>query len=165
MFRVISAGLLLAFVAGCGGGGGADATYAVSGTIKFDDGSPVTQGSIHFRRAGSTAGGGGDGQIGSDGSFVVGTYTEDDGLSPGEYKVYLSSTGAEEAVADDGPDEEVSEEDYTGEPDDYEGPDGYMEEGGETVAEEFLSFETTTLTASVKEQANTFELTVSKPSE
>lgn len=58
-------------------------TYPVRGKVQFDDGVPVRNGTIELESVehGTTA----TGTIQSDGSFVLGTYTEDDGAAAGEH--------------------------------------------------------------------------------
>ena len=83
-----SAVLLLAFVVGCGNG-----NVGLSGTVTFsDDGSPVTAGTIGFRKDGRIA----RGNIREDGTYIVGFEREADGLPPGRYEVFIS--GADKVI-------------------------------------------------------------------
>jgi len=58
-------------------------TYPVSGRVVFENGNPVRHGKIELesRDYGTTA----TGTIDQDGSFVLGTYTADDGAVAGEH--------------------------------------------------------------------------------
>lgn len=65
---------------GCGG------NVKVSGKVVFsDDQTPVTKGTIKFTdgKHSATAG------IKSDGTYTVGSVKENDGLPPGEYKIFI----------------------------------------------------------------------------
>jgi len=78
----IFAGCLL-FIAGCG------SNVPLKGKVSYsDDGSPVTMGSIYFVSSGHMA----RSQLNSDGTFVVGSLRERDGLPKGTYLVYLQDT-------------------------------------------------------------------------
>lgn len=79
--------LLLAFAISVGCGNDRVATYPVSGEIEFSDGRPVRHGRIEFESVdhGTTA----SGKIQHDGSFVLGTYTADDGAAEGEHNVIV----------------------------------------------------------------------------
>lgn len=61
--------------------------YPVSGRIQFADGNPVRHGTVELESAehGTTA----SGTIDHDGSFVLGTYTQDDGAAAGEHRVIV----------------------------------------------------------------------------
>ncbi|GAB5441013.1 MAG: hypothetical protein Fues2KO_13620 [Fuerstiella sp.] len=61
--------------------------YPVSGQIQFADGSPVRHGTVELESVehGTTA----SGTIDHDGSFVLGTYTQDDGAAAGEHRVIV----------------------------------------------------------------------------
>jgi len=71
-------------LSGCGNGGTCD----VRGTVKFKDGTPLTRGSIHFEGTGRAA----HGTIQPDGSFVMSSYKEGDGVMPGTYQVFIDNT-------------------------------------------------------------------------
>lgn len=62
-------------------------TYPVSGTVTFDDGSPVRTGTVEFASVDQnlTA----TGRIGDDGSFILGTFTSDDGACAGNHRVIV----------------------------------------------------------------------------
>lgn len=57
------------------------------GKITFEDGSPVTKGSIAFSTANFQA----DGTIQSDGTYILSSLKKGDGLPPGHYKVTVNS--------------------------------------------------------------------------
>ena len=63
-------------------------TYPVSGTVVFEDGSPVRTGTVELesREHKLTA----TGTIREDGSFVLGTYTSSDGACEGEHGAIVS---------------------------------------------------------------------------
>jgi hypothetical protein len=79
---------LLAAVAlvGCGSGGKSTA----SGTVKLEDGTPVTNGMIIFESAKTTA----KSEIGKDGTFKLRT-GDQEGAEPGSYKVFFQGVNAE----------------------------------------------------------------------
>ena len=62
-------------------------TYPVSGTVVFDDGSPVRTGTVELASVDQklTA----TGKIGDDGSFVLGTFTSNDGACAGNHRVIV----------------------------------------------------------------------------
>ena len=62
-------------------------TYPVSGVVKFEDGTAVKFGRIEFYQPDQdvTA----YGSIGEDGTFVIGTETEDDGAVAGSHQVVI----------------------------------------------------------------------------
>ena len=76
--------VLIGFTVGCGNG-----NVKVNGKVVFsDDNSPVTVGTICFE-SGNTAS---RGNIKEDGTFSVYSIKENDGIPPGEYKVYFLNT-------------------------------------------------------------------------
>jgi hypothetical protein len=64
------------------------ATYPAGGTVVFQDGTPVTFGSVEFYHAGHDLTS--RGTIQPDGSFQLGTYAEDDGAPAGEHQVVVT---------------------------------------------------------------------------
>jgi hypothetical protein len=72
-------------LAGCGEG--RLKTYPVSGTIAFADGKPVQSGTVELESIehGTTA----TGTIRQDGSFVLGTFTSDDGAAAGRHRAIV----------------------------------------------------------------------------
>lgn len=105
LFRVclvLSAVGLLVTASGCPKGGAAYKTAPVKGKVVYN-GQPVTSGSIHLQpvavqgAAASNPGQPANGQVQSDGTFVLSTYKEGDGAVIGKHKVsYIPvSKGAE----------------------------------------------------------------------
>jgi len=83
IYRSLFALLVLAGVSGCGNG-----LVPLRGTITFsDDGSPLTMGIILFDNGNTTA----KGIIKPDGTYVVGSLTQNDGLAPGLYQVSIQA--------------------------------------------------------------------------
>ena len=77
--------LCLSFLIGCGES--KISTYPVSGTVVFEDGSPVRTGTVELSSVDHelTA----TGKIAEDGSFVLGTYQSDDGACQGNHRVIV----------------------------------------------------------------------------
>lgn len=73
----------------CSWGCGSDQvrTYLVSGTVRFADGEPVRTGTVELESEeyGTTA----TGSIREDGTFVLGTYTENDGAAAGKHRAIV----------------------------------------------------------------------------
>ena len=84
MKHVLSLGLLAVF-AGCGSD--QVPTYPVAGKVQFEDGTPVRNGTIELESIefGTTA----TGTIQHDGSFILGTYTPNDGAAAGEHRAIV----------------------------------------------------------------------------
>jgi len=81
--------LLFLCVLGCGNG-----NVGLSGKVTFsDDDSPLTVGMVNFTTGTFLA----KGPIQADGTYILGSISEKDGLPPGKYRVYI--TGASTAVA------------------------------------------------------------------
>ena len=76
-------------LAGCSSGD--METYPVRGTVKYQDGSPLTGGEIVFSQPGKARA---DGVIKEDGTFELGTYAKGDGAPPGKYEVSISTYGS-----------------------------------------------------------------------
>lgn len=76
---------LCLILTGCGEG--RVKTYPVSGTIEFADGEPVKSGTVELESIehGTTA----TGTIRQDGSFVLGTFTPDDGAAAGQHRAIV----------------------------------------------------------------------------
>ena len=72
--------ILLLFVCGCGNG-----SATVKGTVKFDDGTPLTVGYVKFIGGTTEA----SGAIKTDGTYVLGELKAGDGVKPGHYKVVV----------------------------------------------------------------------------
>ena len=71
---------------GCGG------NSPLQGTVTFEDGSPLTVGTVNFVSDHALS----RGEIRSDGTYRVGSLKETDGLPRGSYRVYI--TGAVEPM-------------------------------------------------------------------
>ena len=81
VFYLVSVSALIAVV-GCGNG-----LVGLKGKVTYsDDGSPLTAGCVCFDDGKTLA----RGRINSDGTYTVGTLSQDDGLAPGTYKVYIT---------------------------------------------------------------------------
>jgi hypothetical protein len=101
MRKAVLIGLVLS-VGGCGPAGQVK-TYPVKGVVKFDGKPMVGGGAISLipvtDQPGKTAGG----TIQADGSYVLGTYKENDGSMAGEFKVVIyQETIKEEKATPDG---------------------------------------------------------------
>jgi len=72
--------LILVLCLGCG------KNVPLRGKVLDEEGNPITVGMVNFVSDKGLS----RGQIQSDGSYVVGTLQERDGLPPGTYKVYVS---------------------------------------------------------------------------
>ena len=85
-FHCSLAFICISMVAGCGAS--QVPAYPVSGTVVSDDGSPVRTGTVELesRDHKLTAAG----SIREDGSFVLGTYTSNDGACAGEHRVIIA---------------------------------------------------------------------------
>lgn len=71
---------------GCGDG--RRATYPVTGTVKFADGTPLAGGTVEFESSDPTAEHlNARGEIQADGAFRLSTYVEGDGAIEGEHRV------------------------------------------------------------------------------
>jgi hypothetical protein len=75
---------LIAALAGCGG---REATYPVSGVVRFEDGAPVPYGMVEFRAKG--AGRIARGQLDPSGRFTLGTFANGDGAIVGTHQVIV----------------------------------------------------------------------------
>lgn len=81
---LLSTATFLGFL-GCSGNGGA--TEKVTGTVSFEDGSPVAGGTIIF--ADTQKNSSSVGYIQEDGTYTLGTFGESDGAPQGKYKVTI----------------------------------------------------------------------------
>jgi hypothetical protein len=64
------------------------ATYPVTGTVRFDDGTPVPVGAVEFRNDQSRLSA--RAQLDNLGTFALGTFTADDGAPAGNYRVIVT---------------------------------------------------------------------------
>lgn len=76
---------LLTLLSGCSD------NVALEGKVTFTDGTPVDLGTICFENGNFLA----RGTLRTDGSYDVGSLTENDGLPPGTYGVYITGTEKE----------------------------------------------------------------------
>jgi hypothetical protein len=75
-------------------------TFPVSGIVRFPDGKLLRNGTIEFEIVGRERPVTARGSVGPDGSFVLGTFEEDDGALAGKHRVvviadYVIGSGAE----------------------------------------------------------------------
>ena len=151
LWMVVGLSAVLLWVAGCGPSG--PAVEPVSGTVKFADGSPLTQGKIVFAPVA-----GGDvvdvspmGQVKEDGSYTLLT-GEFEGAPAGTYKVYFlgAESGGYVAQDDSGEDDEtVTDADYSG--------------GELLIHSKYLNPTTTDIEVEVKPGGGDIAITVDKP--
>ena len=103
-------------------------TYPVSGTVLFDNGSPVRTGTIEmFSPEHSLTA---TGRIREDGSFELGTYSSNDGACAGDHRVIVT-----QLIINDGTVK-------------------HSKDHGLPVDPVFASYNTSTLTATIKEHEN-----------
>jgi hypothetical protein len=128
MKKVVFLILSLFFLAGCDNG-----KVHLGGTVTFEDGSPVPVGAVIFSTDTYSA----KGDIDSNGKYVMGSLSTNDGLPAGKYKVYI-----------EGATEEVSGK------------------GGETsrslIDAKYNNYNTTPLSCDVPVTGNTFDIQVPK---
>ena len=89
MKRFFTLCFILFFAVGCG-----NRNVQLSGTVTFEDDTPLTIGAVVFSTDTFMA----SGNIGSNGKYLMGSYGMKDGLPPGTYKVYIA--GATEEVSE-----------------------------------------------------------------
>lgn len=85
IWRTLLVSLALLSAAGCREAH--EKTYPVSGVVQFEDGRPVPFGVIEFRASSSAPVA--RAKIGRDGSFTLGTFTDDDGAVAGRHQVIV----------------------------------------------------------------------------
>lgn len=143
----LALGFVAVLAAGCGGSG--VKTYPVSGKVTFEDGSPLTKGTVVFESTTMAA----MGQIQPDGTYTLTTYKDGDGAPEGSYKVYLQGDifGSEEEAASP---TEDGLEDYA---------EGSTETVGEALVDaKFSGPQNSGLTCDVS-GSTTFDFKVQKP--
>ena len=91
MHSLKACGILLLLMGLAGGCGGQPATYLVHGTVLFPDGKPLARGTVEFEALGQTKPITASGEIGSDGTFRLGTFAANDGAIAGEHRVAVIS--------------------------------------------------------------------------
>jgi hypothetical protein len=85
-WRLTALVLTLTMIAGCGSGN----TSPVRGKVVFKDGSPLNGGLVRFRPVDEKLQVSARGDIQEDGTFILGTYKDDDGAVPGKYQVAIT---------------------------------------------------------------------------
>ena len=120
----------------------------LQGKVMYEDGTPITVGMVHFASETVLA----RGAIRPDGTFVVGTLHQADGLPPGEYKVYI--LGAEEMVPGSMRDLGV---------DSMGVPIQSMPAFQQLVDRKYMSADQTPLTCTVPAPGNRFDIIVERP--
>jgi len=126
----------IAVLVGCGN------NIPLRGTVTYsDDGSPLTGGTVIFESGGSVS----RGEIGRDGTYVVGTLRSNDGIPPGTYTVYLINTERTEEVPI-----------FGGEEGDF------RDVTIQTVAPRYTSPTTSDLTVTVDRSTRTFDFQVER---
>jgi len=65
---------------------GCSKNVKVSGKVTFPDGSPLTVGTVTFETASFAA----SGALNENGTYVIGSLSQRDGLPPGTYQVYIA---------------------------------------------------------------------------
>jgi len=133
--------LILVLCVGCSG------NVPLQGNVFDEDGNPITVGIVNFVSDQGLS----RATIQPDGSYVVGTLSERDGLPPGTYRVYV--TGAEIAVAATGP----VRMDVMGRP--MQQLPGFRQ----LVATQYTTEATTPLTVEIPAPRNRFDVIVGSP--
>lgn len=128
----VLAPLCLLFATGCGSG-----RYPVSGRVAFDDGTPVTEGSVIGEATVDGKPVAVQGNIGKDGGFEWGADRPGDGAFPGKYKVIVVPRALSDAE---------------------------LAEGKRPAVEgKYANYETSGLTFEVKPEKNEFNITLPRP--
>jgi len=126
--------LAIATFVGCGGG------VQLTGTVTFEDGTPLEFGTVCFRAGGLES----RGDVGSGGVYRVSTNRPGDGIPPGTYAVFLINTERGEMVP-------------------IPGSDGdFRDITVQTVAPKYLSPETSGLTVTIDRSTRTFDFQVER---
>ncbi|MDR1958648.1 MAG: hypothetical protein LBQ54_06350 [Planctomycetaceae bacterium] len=127
---------------------GCGSNIPLSGKIIYEDGTPLKTGMLNFASETTLS----RAKIQPDGSYVVGTSKEKDGLPEGKYKVYI--TGAEEAVE---PKNAPVKYDSMGT------PVTVMGRYRQLVNRKYLTADKTPLVCDVPAPKNRFDITIEKP--
>lgn len=90
---ILSLSFFVALISGCG-----DDKIPFGGKVTLPDGTPFTRGYVCFNMGNYAA----RGELQPDGSYVLGSLKDADGLPPGTYQVYLSGY-QENTGTDDNP--------------------------------------------------------------
>ena len=129
---------------------GCSQNYPLKGKITYADGTPITAGMVNFASETSLS----RGKIQSDGSYVVGTLKDGDGLPKGSYKIYI--TGAEVAM-EAKPPKGVQKVDSMGK------PVATLAAYRKLVHPKYMTTEQTPLTCDVPVEKNRFDIIVEPP--
>ncbi|MCF0233466.1 MAG: hypothetical protein HUK22_00645 [Thermoguttaceae bacterium] len=81
--KILTLALLCILAVGCNGG-----RAKVTGTVTFDDGTPLTKGTVNFTDGKTMC----RGEVNKDGKYEMRTFKPGDGVPPGSYKVYITDT-------------------------------------------------------------------------
>ena len=94
MMRKVFVVLTALAVVGCGGYQGykPPATVKVTGKVLLPSGQPLTVGTIRFEPVATGQGGDAYAAVTQDGSFVVKSFGDREGMKPGKYVAYLDPT-------------------------------------------------------------------------
>lgn len=130
-FLLCLSAVLVVAMAGC------DGNIRFGGKVAFEDGSPLTAGTVFFEANSFLA----RGEIRQDGTYTLGSLKESDGLPPGTYRVYINN-----AMVVDGVDQKSG-----------------MPNMKPLIAEKFSSGETSGLIVEVSASTQRFDITVEKP--
>ena len=126
--------LAVVIISGCGSG------VPLTGTVTFEDGTPLEFGTVCFRAGDSES----RGDIGSGGVYRASTTKPGDGIPPGTYAVFLINTERSEMVP-------------------IPGSDGdFRDITVQTVAPKYMSPETSELTVTVDRSTKTFDIQVQR---
>ncbi|MDR0608957.1 MAG: carboxypeptidase-like regulatory domain-containing protein [Planctomycetaceae bacterium] len=80
---------ILLLFSGCGNG-----KYGLSGKVTLTDGTPLSGGEVYFQKDAYEA----RGTLKPDGTYVVGSISEKDGLPKGKYNVYVYIFGQQKLI-------------------------------------------------------------------
>jgi len=134
--RPLFVGLMISLAAGCGGGGGQS---SVRGKVHFPDGTPLTAGRIVAESPAHNVSA--TGYIGKDGTFELGTKTNNDGVPAGTWNVVILAA-------------EIQPETYPDKPN--------TKKATPMIHARYLKKETSSLSFKVPDQTN-WDITVNKP--
>jgi hypothetical protein len=87
-FSLLLGGVLLGLLLLSVGCNSRDATYPVSGTVRFEDGQPVPHGNIEFRN--EESGISARSKLSNLGAYSLETFSADDGAPAGKYRVIVT---------------------------------------------------------------------------
>lgn len=149
---LLSCGLSVGLLAGCGGGAGRPPTYPVEGTVTFE-GKPLADATVTFRPAGTDSGQQpANGKTDASGRYQLTTFSASDGAMAGSYRVTIMKFAA------------VAAEGAAGDGDDYVPPRGPLPNPKNQLPKKFANADQSGLTATVeaKAEGNTVDFAVQK---